>query len=770
MLQDNQSPLVIPPPGAPRHREVEYYEVIPEEHLKFRDYLHILLNRKWWVLGVLAGVLLLTAAVCLLVTPVYRAVTLLQITQDNPASQLGDNDTLSLVRGGSELTKFQETQNKILTSRALAWRIIEALNLAEHPDFRYLKEKDPQISPEKLKSDMIDLFVDKKLEVKPIKDSYLVEVSFKSSDQAMAQKVVNAIAREYMQLAIDSRSQSFILVKEWLEKQLQQMADRLQTSTRRLFDYGRKADIFVMEGSGGKDNVVFHKYIELGGLLTKAQSERLAKEAVFRQLTEKGPDAPPITTHPLIANLRQEYVAQNAKVASLSRIFLPGHPEMQAETAKLRELTGRLNAEVKRLQESARADFEAASRAEKLLSEAFENHKAQLTNLQDHLIDFQILKRDTQATEKLYNSLLARMGEATVASTMVASNVAVIDPADLPVEPYFPKTTLFLALSGVIGLFGGIGAAFLAEYVDDTLKTTEEVERVCQAPSLGLVPLLPSEKTLPGSSAKDRLLTHLPFWKPGWDRLEEPRGEADLIVVRQPRSMISEAIRHIRTSILLSASGRPPGAILVTSPNPMEGKSTISCNLAASLAQDNRRVILLDCDLRQPRLHRPFQLASQPGLTNYLTGSASLEAIIQPTQVENLWFIPAGAVPPSPTELLNSPAFRSLLELLRRDYQHVIVDTPPALGFADARVLSALVDGVLLVVKHQGTPRDAGRLARQLLAQVNARVLGIILNQVNTNGMGRYDYYYHHKYYGNYYGDQTLDRENPGENLDPRLN
>jgi capsular exopolysaccharide synthesis family protein len=735
---------------------MEYYpDLLSQETLTFRDYLGILRSRKWWLLGTLAGVLLLTGIFCLVVTPVYRASTVIQITQDNPGPQLGDSDPLAAIRGGADLSKFQETQNRILASRALAWRLIESLNLADHPDFQEVS-KQPDLTPEKRKNDLIDLFL-KKLEIKPVKDSFLVEVSFLSSDQSLAQKVANALPREYVQLAIDSRSQSFVIVREWLEKQLEQMGQRLQASTRKLFDYSRKADIFVMEDLGGKDTVLFQKYVELGGLLTKAQSERLAKEAIYRQLKEKGPDASPITNHPLIAQLRQEYVAQNAKVASLARIYLPGHPEMQAETAKLQELSSRLAAEVKRLQESARADYEAASRAEKLLSEAFETHKQQLAHLQDSLIDFQMLKRDTQTTEKLYQALLARMGETTVASTMVASNVAVIDPADLPVEPHFPKTLLFLALAGVIGLGGGIGAAFLAEYLDDTLKTSEEAERICQTPILGVVPLAPGEKALPGPGLTDRLLAHLPFFRsPCPPGVGEAEGQADLVVVGQPRSPVSEAVRHLRTSLMLSASGQPPRTLVITSPNPREGKSTISLNLAASLALGQRRTILLDCDLRRPRLHQAFKLPSQPGLTNYLTGSAALEEIILPTPVENLWFVPAGPVPPNPAELLQSPRFRTLLAHLQQEYHHLLLDTPPVLGFSDARVVAALADGVLLVVKHQGTSRASGRLARQLFARAQAPLLGLVLNQVQPNGLGR-NGHYHQGYYDLYYGDS------PGE-------
>jgi hypothetical protein len=352
---------------------------------------------------------------------------------------------------------------------------------------------------------------------------------------------------------------------------------------------------------------------------------------------------------------------------------------MQAETAKLQELRGRLNGEIKRIQETVRADFEAARRTENLLSEAFNTQKNRMVNLQNSLIDFQILKRDAQTTEQLYQALLARMKETTIASTMVASNVAVIDPADLPAEPYMPKKGLLLGLFSVIGLFLGLGAAFLAEYLDDSLKTTEEVERVCQFPSLGLVPLLPVNGTA-GNNGRfslkpSQLLSHFPLLG-NHNQAEPVNGDgADLVVLKQPRSIISEAIRQVRTSLMLSASGGPPKTILLTSPNPQEGKSTISCNLAASLALDGRQVVLLDCDLRRPRLHRVFHTLPQPGLTTYLTGNGSWEDIIKSTQVPNLWFAPAGPVPPSPTELLNSEAFKELLQRLSRDFQHVIIDT-----------------------------------------------------------------------------------------------
>ncbi len=229
-----------------------------------------------------------------------------------------------------------------------------------------------------------------------------------------------------------------------------------------------------------------------------------------------------------------------------------------------------------------------------------------------------------------------------------------------------------------------------------------------------------------------------------------------LIVYKQPHSMVSEAIGHVYSSIMLSTSGRPPCAIMVTSPNPSEGKSTLVSNLAQSYALNGRQVVIIDCDLRKPKLHQMFQLASQPGLSNYLTGSATLEEILRPTFIPNLAIITAGAKPPNPANLLNSEIFKELLAQLRNRFQHIIIDTPPVLGFADSRFVSALVDGVLLVTRHNITHKSAGRLAHQFLNQ--APILGTVLNGVGHYGhsYGGYYYHYHHKYYSKYYdGDSS---------------
>ncbi len=699
-----------------------------------REGFRVLRTRKWWVLGVLLGALVLTLLLIWLMTPVYRGRVLLQITEDHSLQRLSDNDPVASLLN-KDMDRFLATQVGILTSRSLAWQIIESLNLKEHPDFRQLKDKNPDLPPHQWKNDLIDLFLKKKLSVLPVKESFLVEISFKSTDAQLACEVPNAIAREYVRLAINRRNDSYALVREWLEGQLKIYSQKVQDSQKRLYDFGQRADFFSLED---KENVIVQKYVELSNLLTKAQSERMGKEALYRQITEKGADAPSITSNPLIIALRQELVAQEAKAASLGKIFLPDHPDWQAEQAKLQEIRGRLQAEVNRLKASVKADYEAAHRAEKLLADAFAQHKRQVANLQAKLVDFQILKRDVQATEKLYQALLSRMGEAAVASTMVPSHVTVIDPADLPSEPYLPRPLLFLGLAGFLGLGFGVGAAFLVESLDDSLKSETDVERYCQLPPLGYIPRSGEGKATYGLPfLMDRLRSLLPLknWR------SAGRGGPILASLNHPDPHMQESFRHLQSTLMFSRPERPPRSLLVTSPHPQEGKTTLTSNMAYFLAAEgSRRVVLLDCDLRCPQLHRFYNLSLSPGLTDYLIGYATKSEIARAISPQ-LTVIPAGTMAPNPAELLMSKPFSELVAELLATSDHLIIDTPPLLLFADARIIAPLVEGVVLVFRQGYTSREAAMQARRLLTQVQAQVLGAILNHVEKNGLGTQRFY-----------------------------
>lgn len=689
----------------------------------FRDYINIIIKRKWLVLGVFLGVVLITALITFLMTPVYRSSVMLQIIQDNSSSIIGERDPFAMLSGQDAQSRFYETQYMILSSRPILYKIIDSLNLKNSQEFKVLQDRYPKKSPQEIESIFADNLL-KKLEIKPLKRSYLVEIAFKSTDRDLAMQVPNAIYKEYLRFGMQTRQQSYTLIKEWLEGELQQLGNKVVLSEKKLYEHGQKKDFLSLEG---KENVITRKYIELSALLTKAQSERVSREALYRQIKDKGSNASPITNNVLIQKLREQVIRQEANVASINKIYDQNYPPLQAEQAKLNDLRSRINSELQRVRTSIEADYEAALRTENLLREALEHQKSQVAGLQGNLVQHHILKRDMLTNEQLYQALLARMKEASVASTMVSSNVAVITPAEFPFKPYRPQVALNLIVGSLIGLIGGIGLAFLVEHLDDSIKTVEELERVCSISSLGMVPLLSKDKRIIGPV------------------------EPSLAFFSQPASLFSEAIRQVRTSIMLSSSGGPPAALMITSANPDEGKTTTAINIAISLTLNGRKVVLIDCDLRKPSIHAAFNQAAVPGLSDFLSGNAVFSDIIRPTEIPNLEIIAAGTIPPNPTDLLASKSFSDLLDTLRQDFQHLMLDTPPVLGFADGQALSPLVDGVLLVVKQFSTTRQAALLAKQLLQQVNARIIGSIMNMATTSRSGYGTYYGYQKYYSQYY-------------------
>jgi succinoglycan biosynthesis transport protein ExoP len=743
-------PFTSPPPMPPQMD----YDTPMEGGQKLQELRHILQKRKWWVIGACVSSLAVAALYIFTQTPIFRTTATLQITADNPGSQVSMDEKiprmqeLSLGLGsGDAMEKFQQTQYKILQSRSLAQRVINVLNLREHPDFKPIREQKPPKSEHEIENETIALF-QRNLSVVPVRNTYLANISYQSPDKLLTQRVVNAIADEYMQLSIERRNESFSLVRKWLDKQLQEMGARVQEAQKKLYKFGQKTDIYTLED---KENVVVQKFIDLSSLLTKANAEKMAKEAQYAQIKDKGPNAPLIVNHPLVANLRQQVVAQQAKVSALKKVLRGGHPELQEERANLAELQGLLQAEVKRLQESVQADYEAASRTEKLLNDSFTAQKEQMVKLQDNLTDFQILKRDAQTNEQLYQALLARVKEANIAGTMVPSNVAVIDPAPLPEQPFKPNTKRIMFLALVLGLMLGVGLVFLLEQLDDSVKSFDDIARVCSYPPLGLLPLL-DNNGFKGFKRRGKSLTspvwrYFPSLKPsGLDDTEVK--DLGLIVYKKPKAPVSEAIRHIYSSIMLSRSGLPPCAIMITSPNPGDGKTMLVSNLAQIYALNERPVVLIDCDLRRSLLHKILQVNSRPGLSNYLTGSATLEEILRPTTIPNLTLIPAGTLPPDPANLLDSEIFKDLLSQLRQQFRHILIDTPPLVSFADARIVSALVDGVLLITKYHVTHKGALRLSQLFLGQ--APVLGIVLNSVSKHGGTYGGYYYDYQYYKYY--------------------
>ncbi len=718
MDKDNHLPGPLIPQAHIPHHTSEYRDLEQDSELHLSDYWHVLLKRKWWFISFFIVVVTFTWLVNNFTVPIYRATATIRVTLENKGV-LGGSDPLTTIFRDDE--RALDTQFAILRSRSLGKRVINAFHLQDHPDYKIFDEKEEKPTPEVSDTILTNAFLGN-LSTDRVKKTDLINVSFNSTDKFLAQRIANILAEEYVQFEIDCKSQSFVHIKKWLEKQLVQLGNKVEGSQRKLYEYGDQGDFLSLDD---KDNVIIQKYIELSSLLTKAQSERIAKEAQYRQIKEKGTGASVITNNALIQGLRKDMAQQHARVLSLEKIYLPDHPKLKAEKANLQGLQERSNSEIQGIRNTIETDYEAARRTENLLLEATENQKRQVSDLQKKLVQYKILKRDVETSEELYRGLLARMKEASVASTMVPSNVAIIDPAETPLSPFKPKKTKNLMIAVLIGLLGGVFLAFTVEYFDDSIKTAEEAERVCQLPTLGLVPL---------------------FARNTKELAQSGHGAPGLITYKDPKSMVADAIFVVRTSVLLSIPGGPPEAIMVTSPNPLEGKTTMAINLAIALAMDRRKVVIVDGDLRRPSVHKHFKQASHPGLSDLLTGNASCQDVLQTTEIPNLFLLPCGPVPPNPVNLLGSSAFRETMEYLRGEFDHIVVDTPPTLSIPDSRVISSVVDAVILVLKHHHTPRETARLARQVLGQVHAGVIGTILNQVVVQKL-RYGGYYYKRYH-----------------------
>lgn len=714
------------------------YGMEPEEYRPFQNYWRVLVKGKWLILGAFLGMVALAGLITILMKPVYRSTITLQIIQDNPSAILGERDPLSLLTGAdsASATKFYETQFKILDSRPMVLRLINTLKLQEHEEYKKLAARYSDKSPQEIEDKYIKFFT-KNLQIKPLRKTYLVDVSYMSSDKQLAQEVPNALYRQYIKFSMETRGQSYAMIKEWLESELQKFATKVEESERKLYAHGQQKDFLSLEG---KDNVIVTKYVELSALLTKAQAVRTEKEAQYKQIKAKGLDAPLIINNLLVQKLREEAISQEASVQSLGKLYDVNYPAYRVERAKLKEMNSRLNQELQRIKSSVESDYEASLKTENLLHEALEGQKHNVANLQDNLVQHHILLRDMKTNEQLYQALLARMKETSVTSTMVSSNVAVIAPAELPIKPYRPDPLLYLSLGAGLGLVFGVGLAFLKDHLDNTINTTEEMQRISRIPLLGIVPHMSLER-----------IGHR-------EGLKGAEGfEPALVTLEHPGSLVSEAIYNLRTAIMFSLPGGPPGTILVTSASANEGKTTISVNLATSLAMSGSRVLLIDADLRKPSIHKIMGYISQPGLTDFLAGYASRSEILRSSPNPNLFVITAGTIPPQPIELLASKGFKDLLSNLREEFEHVIIDAPPILGLADGRIISSTVDGVLLVAKHHSTRKDSLRFMVQFLTQVHAPLLGGVLTMVlRDEGQGGY---YNYKYY---YKDRT---DNSSHNL-----
>ena len=710
-----------------------------EDEIHIRDYLQVILRRKWIVITFFIAVVTTVTLGTFMMKPQYKSTVSIKIDRENP-NILGFKEVYSVERPGED---YYETQYKVLKSRNLASRVIRQMKLEMNPEFAAQKpgtaqassflRKEPLGKEDGIDSSLINSFLSR-LEVVPQQKSRLVNVSFSSYDPQLSARVTDSIAKSFIDLNIEFKFESTQQAREWLEKQLDAMKAKVEQAEEKLNAYAAQNEIIFFESSTDKDgnksggeNIITRKLSEISSELTSATSDRIQKEALYNEIQSGDSQTSSLVMgNSVIQDLKKQHGSLEAEYNQNLTIYKPDYPKM----VKLRELADqlkkRMDSETKKIVSSIKKDYEAALKRESYLRSAFEKQKKDVLDLNSSSVQYQILKREADTNKELYNGLLQRLKETGISASLTSSNIQILDRAEVPKSPFSPQKGRNILLSLIIGLFGGIGLAFFAEYLDNTIKTPEDIEKKILMPSLGLVPLYKkqeSNKNLP----------------------------VEFISHSDTKSQMSEAYTSIRTFLLFSTAGKPPKVMMVTSARREEGKTTTSVNTAISLTKSDARVIIIDADMRRPRMHKVFKVSNTTGLSSFLSGNEEFsESLIRHTGIPGLDIMPSGPLPPNPAELLSSYRLRDLIDGLYPLYNFIIFDTPPILGLADAAITSTQTDGVILVVRSGETPKEAAHQAKKILESVNAKVLGVVLNAINESNL-KYGYYsYYQYYYQNY--------------------
>jgi polysaccharide biosynthesis transport protein len=734
------------------------------EYIDLLDYWRIAVKRRWIIFSVTLLILILAAIGTWGKSPIYRASVSIQIDPE----QTGILPFREATDPGGNFAQSQEylqTQFRVLASKTLADRVIRVLKLESNPDFNSERntigikssiqwlhsffaagvKQANRLETQGKYSSLTNYFIDN-LTVKPMRSSRLVEVSFDSRDPALSALIVNTLADEYINLNFEVKFDATKKASKFLEKQSTDLKARLERAEEGLVRFSQKHNIYAI---GDKENVILQTLSDLNTALTSAQAERIHKESIWDMVRFSGSKVfPDILRSPLIKELETNVANLRVAQAKLSASFKKGWPEFDQVNEQLTEAQNQLNAEKQKSIENARLEYQTALRREHLLLNALNTQKLEANGFNQNSIQYNILKRQVETDKQLYDGLLQRMKEAEISAGLKSSNIHIVDEAESPEQAYKPRKLFNMVIALVSGLILGIGLAFFTERLDSSLKTPDDIDRYLSIPSLGIIPshsslISPSKRLLLSDRSKGN----------------GKSNSVELVTHRDAHSILSEAYRNLRTSILLSPSnGHPPKLLVVTSSQQGEGKTTTSINIAITLAQAGGSVVLLDCDMRKPRMHRVLNLIPDNGMSTFLSGLSEMPPLIQKTEIPNLFAVSSGRIPPNPAELIGSSRMKEGLSFLGRSFTYVIIDTPPVLSVTDARILGTMADGVILVIKGGATHREAVRLTKRLLQEVHVRIIGSILNEVNVLSA---DYAYYSKYY--YYNYKGFGDEHPIE-------
>jgi succinoglycan biosynthesis transport protein ExoP len=705
-------------------------------------------RRKWGIISLVFAVMMVTALVVLVITPIYRAAATLLIEQ-KAAKVVSIEQVYGLDGVGNE---YLQTQFELLRSRALAERVVRQLDLTSHPEFDPRQQPKPLIDLSGLRSaldfhkvvpltlpgdleaeagqseaEIFDVVVKAFMEVTAVSQqgkSQLVTVSVEMADPRTAALAANALANGFIESQLEATMEMSATATTWMNSRLGELRTKLKDAEDRLQAFRVAENLVDIDGV---NTVVAGELTLTADRMIDARRQRAEAESQYRQVQtmrsggwERLATIPAVLGHPLIQQFKAEEAKAKAKVEELSRRYGARHPAMEGARSELSAASASLKGQVEQIVAGIERNYQLAVANEGSLRASFEANKAQIQQISSKEFRLRELQREVDANRALYDTFMTRLKETSATSDLDSANARVVDPAVVPSEPVKPKKTLIVLIAGLLALFAGVGLSLLLDALNNTFKSTEEIEGRLNIPVLGILPLLKKKE----------------------------RSELAHMFQENQNKPFCEAIRTIRTGVVLSSMDETHKIIVITSSIPGEGKSTVSANLAFALGQVEK-VLLIDADLRRPTLAKSFQFpVGTPGLANLIANTAKLEECVQ--EVNGISMLSAGTVPPNPLELLSSQRFAKVIDYLKSKYDRIIIDSPPTQAVSDAIVLSTFANSLIYVIKSDSTAIPLVEKGVGQLLQNNAPVKGIVLNQVDVKKAQKYGYSYggYYDYYG----------------------
>ncbi len=716
------------------------------EHVHLSDYLKVLSHRRWAALTAFLVVFIAVVVYTFTATPIYRARVQLLIENENP-NVVSFKEVIEQEKATND---YYQTQYRMLQSRSLARRTLDQLKLWDSFTPRgsargvrgtvaalassvsgWFQSSTsaalPAAGETAEQSKALDLFLTS-LTVSPVRNSRLVEVEYASSQADLSATVANGLARAYIEQNLEFKYTSTREASDWLSQRLGEQRTQVETSEGALQRYRERNDAVSLEE---RQNIVVQKLADLSAAVTKAKTERIQKESAYNQIGSlQGNRAaaldsiPAILSNQFVQQQKTELAELQRQQAQLSEKLGARHPDMVKLRLAIETGEAKIQGEIAKVVLSLKNDYETSLVQEQSLMRALEQQKQDALAFNRKGIEYGALQREAASNRQIFDSLMQRTKETGISGELKTSNIRIVDAAEVPAAPSSPNKLMNLLFGALGGSVVACVFVFFIEYVDDRIKSPAEIRSHLGLPFLGMVPILTT-----GASA----------------------GEGSPLLHRGVQPGFGEALRTLRTNVLFSTTTDGSRSVVVTSSGPGEGKTVVASNIALALAQTGQRVLLIDADMRRPRVHEIFTERQEPGLSNVLTVDARFEDAVLSIENTGLSVLTAGHMPPNPAELLGSKRFTDLLSTLKARFDWIVIDTPPVMAVTDAPVVAHVADSVIFVVGAQMTSRSVAKTAVDQLSNAKAHIMGAVLNRVDLDNNSYYYSQYYRREYGTYY-------------------